>query len=358
MILCLLFFCLLGESMALDNTTGATGNSISSKSIMCYYKGNMMDSSTELISLDPKEIPCECEIIIYSRFSINQLSVIDVDKTFLKLVTDLNKPVIVTLSREGFYTDWGIILGPDGNAKDAKVLCDFAKENKIAGYLLEGLTPECLYRPFNDKIAQYIIPYIKQLSECSCPGFIIGVAVDAHGSSIKNPCMYNFAAMNDFVTFYEIKTYLLNGCDPSIYNGITPITKFDHGAKYLYGMEEVASILKESKICLTKIVYDIEMYPVDPASETFTSYSQVCKGEFNCSSWCIQTTNNFFDKGKFALEQDSGIIVKFVDLDDIKNECACSSSFIGFKNIIAGFRGGSQITCAKYDVQSTPNSIK
>ncbi|CAI6363098.1 unnamed protein product [Macrosiphum euphorbiae] len=227
--------------MAADNTSAATGNSISSTSIMCYFQGNMMDSSTELISLDPKEIPCECEIIIYSRFSINKLSVIDVDKTFLKSVTDLNKPVVVTITREDAYNDWGVTLGPDGNAKEVKVLCDFAKATKIAGYLLEGLTPECLYRPFNDKVAQYIIPYIKQLSEC-CPGIIIGVAVDAHGSSIKNPCMFNFEAMNDFVTFYEITTYLLNRCKPSLYNGVTPITKVEHGAKYLYGMVTIFNV--------------------------------------------------------------------------------------------------------------------
>lgn len=67
--------------------SAATGNSISSTSIMCYFQGNMMDSSTELISLDPKEIPCECEIIIYSRFSINKLSVIDVDKSKLFFFT-------------------------------------------------------------------------------------------------------------------------------------------------------------------------------------------------------------------------------------------------------------------------------
>jgi len=55
-------------------------------------------------------------------------------------VTDLNKPVIVALSRDS-YADWAEILGPHGNEKDVKVLCDFAKENKIAGYLIEGLTP-------------------------------------------------------------------------------------------------------------------------------------------------------------------------------------------------------------------------
>jgi len=59
-------------------------------------------------------------------------------------VTDLNKPVILTLSRELYYSDWGLILGPDGNSKDVKVLCDFAKENKIAGYLIEVIASSCV----------------------------------------------------------------------------------------------------------------------------------------------------------------------------------------------------------------------
>jgi len=41
----------------------------------------------------------------------------------------------------------------------------------------------------------------------------------------------------------------------------------------------VASFLKESKISLTKIAYDIEMYPTDPAATTYTSYSQVGIGD-------------------------------------------------------------------------------
>jgi len=37
----------------------------------------------------------------------------------------------------------------------------------------------------------------------------------------------------------------------------------------------VASFLKESKICPTKITYDIEMYPVDPTATSYTSYAEV-----------------------------------------------------------------------------------
>jgi len=63
-------------------------------------------------------------------------------------------------------------------------------------------------------------------------------------------------------------------------------------------------------------------------------------------------------QGKFAFEQGSGIIVKILDLDDCNNDCLCSTNFIGFKNIIAGFQGGSQTPCKKFDVQSTKYLIQ
>jgi len=47
-----------------------------------------------------------------------------------------------------------------------------------------------------------------------------------------------------------------------------------------------------------------------------------------------------------------------LDLDDINNDCGCASAFIGFKNIIAGFHGGAQIPCSKFDVQSYEYSVK
>lgn len=61
----------------------ATGNECIPKSIMCYYEGNMMESSTELVDVEPKEIPCECEILIYSRFSIDIMSNVDVDFLYI-----------------------------------------------------------------------------------------------------------------------------------------------------------------------------------------------------------------------------------------------------------------------------------
>jgi len=53
---------------------------------MCYFQGNSMDSSSGLVNLEPKNIPCECEVIIYSRFSIDQTSKINVDYGKLILV--------------------------------------------------------------------------------------------------------------------------------------------------------------------------------------------------------------------------------------------------------------------------------
>ncbi|XP_060852996.1 uncharacterized protein LOC132930904 [Rhopalosiphum padi] len=356
MILYLLFSYLLGESMAANETMSVGGTDFSKK-VMCYIKGNLMESSTDLANLEAKNIPCECEVIMYSRFSINEFSIINIDEALLKSVTDLNKPVILTISREQLYLDWIKILKPDGNAKDTKVLCDFALKHNVQGYILNSITPQCIFRSFNENVGKYIIPYIKQLKQCG-PDLIIGVTVEAIPSSIKNPCMYNFEELNDLVDFYEVQTFKLNECVPNLYNGRTPITKSEHGANYLYGMEEVALYLKESKICLTKLTYNIEMYPVYNDQTSYTSYKKVCKGEFDCSTYCVQTTKNFYDKGKFLHDQNSGIIVMILDLDDINNDCDCTSAFIGFKNIIAGFTGGSHIPCAKFDIQSIEYSIK
>ncbi|KAL4090889.1 hypothetical protein QTP88_025648 [Uroleucon formosanum] len=345
MILCLLFFCLFVGSTI--TTTDATGNECITKSVMCYYNGHMSKLNSEIVDLDPKDIPCECELLIYTRFSINAISKVDVDLEFLKSVTALNKPVLLTLARDNGYSDWGQVLGPDGHTKEVDVLCDFALKNNIAGYLIEGLSPKCINYQFQPNIVNYIIPYIKQLSKCK-PDFIIGVSVDPRGSSLKNPCV-----LNDLVTFYEIQTYSLNKCDPTLYNGMTPTKMSKHGAEYLFGMEEVALFIKNSQISPTKIVYDMELEPRDIEATMPSTYSQVCNGLFNTTEWCIPNTKNLYDKGKFALEQGTGIIVKTIDFDDVKNACGCDSTFIGFKNIIAGFRGGSQTPCEKFDVQSS-----
>ncbi|XP_022160811.1 uncharacterized protein LOC111026927 [Myzus persicae] len=325
---------------------------------MCYYSGNIYDSASEYIDMKAEYLPSECEVIIYSEFIITDSSSIEYcNEDLLKSATDLNKPVVVMLRRSYRYTDWGTILSPDGNANDTKVLCDFAIKNHVAGFIVTGLTPRPYYKPVNIKVGEYIIPYLKQL-KCS-PDFIIGVAVDGNATYIKNSSIYNFAVMNDLVTFYEIQTIELNECNPKIYNGLTPITKVEHGANYMYGMEEVVSFLKESKISLTKMTFDIEIKPISKNGLYFTSYATVCHGDFNSSFSCVQTTKNLFDKGKFALKQNSGIIIKVMDYDDIKNDCDCSSKFAGLKNIIAGFRGESQnIPCAKFDVQSTKYEFK
>lgn len=47
-----------------------------------------------------------------------------------------------------------------------------------------------------------------------------------------------------------------------------------------------------------------------------------------------------------------------LDLDDINNDCECNTKFNGFKNIIAGFTGGTCTPCPKFDVQSNHYPIE
>ncbi|XP_025192688.1 uncharacterized protein LOC112592753 [Melanaphis sacchari] len=141
MILYFLLFYLLNESVASSCSNQSTSSNFS-KQVMCYFKGHMDESDITLLDLDPKKIPSECEVIIYTRFQINELSRLDVDEELLKNVTDTNKPVIVRLFRTNWYDDWSTVLSSNGNSKDAKILCDFAKKNKIKGYLIKSIAPQ------------------------------------------------------------------------------------------------------------------------------------------------------------------------------------------------------------------------
>ncbi|XP_025194922.1 uncharacterized protein LOC112594380 [Melanaphis sacchari] len=356
MILYFLFFYLLGESVASSCSNQSTSSNFSNK-VMCYFKGHMDEIDITLIDLDPKKLPSECEVIIYSRFKINELSIIDVDEELLKNVTDTNKPVIVRLFRTNFYDDWSKVLSSNGNSKEAKILCDFAKKNKIKGYLIKSIAPHETtgYFAFNENIGKYIIPYIKQLKECN---LIIGVTINTAPSLIQNLCVYNYDELNGIVDFYEVDTYFMNKCNPNLYNGRTPITKSEHGPNYLYGMEEVASYIKKSKISQDKLAFAVELYPANNNSTYFSSYTQVCTGQFDNSSWCVQTSRNLYDKGKFVRKLNGGILIEYLEFDDINNDCGCNSTFNGFKNIIGGFKSGQLSPCQNFDVQSTSYTLK
>ncbi|CAH1735939.1 unnamed protein product [Aphis gossypii] len=349
-ILFFLFFYFCGEPIAANNPTGA-GDCDYSKKVMCHIKGNMQASSPDLVNLEPKDIPPECEVIVYGRARIDENSVLKVDEEYLKSLTELNKPVIVTLSRGNLFSGWVKVLTPDGNTKETNMLCEFAKKHKIQGYILKSLTPQPNEK-YNEDVGKYIISYLKQLN--CCPDLIIGVAVDPHFLSVlTNERLLNFCEMNDLVTFYYIQTFRLNYCDPKLYNGLTPIGKSNPNApKNLFIMEDVVTYLKESKIDFTKVSFVVDIIPDDINAKVFSSYSQVCKGKFDCSTWCVQTTKNLYDKGKYVKDLQCGIMVMILDLDDIQNDCECDSPFFGFKNVIAGFTGGSHTPCQKFDVQS------
>lgn len=46
----------------------------------------------------------------------------------------------------------------------------------------------------------------------------------------------DFTSLNNVVDFYEIMTYLVNHCEPDLYNGDTPIVAVEHGPDYQYGL--------------------------------------------------------------------------------------------------------------------------
>lgn len=56
-------------------------------------------------------------------------------------------------------------------------------------------------------------------------------------------------------------------------------------------------------------------------------------------------------KAKFVKNEKCGVIVKWINLDDTKDACGCGP-FIGFNNIVAGYKGGNIIPCEKFDIQA------
>lgn len=64
----------------IDNDFFYDSGSNFSESVMCEFRGNLKEFNSISANLDPKSIPIECEVIIYSTFTINASSFIDVDE--------------------------------------------------------------------------------------------------------------------------------------------------------------------------------------------------------------------------------------------------------------------------------------
>ncbi|KAE9521536.1 hypothetical protein AGLY_018062 [Aphis glycines] len=352
MIFYLLLFCLLSNSMFLSVSSESTKdcpidppNFNISKKIICYYQGNLDQFLPDVQHLDPRNLPDECDAICYASIEINKESVINVDGNnlnskyvlaILDSVTALNKPVIVSVERREYYSGWSAVLTKDGNAEDTQVLCDFAKQHNITGYELFTYVPSD-DEDVDKNITINMIPYIKQLKKM-CPFLIISLLIPAIPECLSNKDLYNFKELNKVVTFYSIGTSELNECDPELYNGETPITKSAPGINYLYGLEEVIENLKNTEICFNKLSLEIPIMPTEIVNNTYPPYSQMCsEGKFDNSTWCVQNSQNYYDKGQFFRNQSIGVKVIGMDWDDYLNSCKCQSAFNGFYNVLAGY---------------------
>ncbi|CAH1735941.1 unnamed protein product [Aphis gossypii] len=331
-----------------------------SKSVVCFYNGLRSNCDPSYDDLDPNMIPDGCNYILFIRFSINQSSLIYVNDELLKKTLRLNIPIILPVTREENYSGWTALLSEDGNENDAKVLCDFAKTNNIKGYIFYNTAPGC-NEATNKNIAKYIIPYLQQIKKFCPPGFIIGLGISVDPNTLKNTDIYNFEALNDVVTYYELDTMELNKCNPKLYNGVTPITTNASDGNSLRGLEDVVIDVKETAICFEKLVFSIPVFTVNNTDDSYPAYTKMCEGKTDKESInnsCIQTSQNYYDKGKYLQALPAGITVSGLDWDDYGNTCKCKSAFNGFYNILAGYRSGSVIPCAMFDVQSTVYPIK
>ncbi|KAF0716308.1 Uncharacterized protein FWK35_00031215, partial [Aphis craccivora] len=341
------------------STPGYAGTNDMSKSIICEYVGDMKIYADIFDDLDPKSIPKVCDFVEFYSFSVNQSSGVWVKQELLDKVKALRKQIIMNFNRYEGYMGWTLILGPNGNENETKLLCDFAKNNSIKGFTIYNFIPsERLGEAINRNIGKYIIPYLKQMKEFCPPNFIIGLHVSVVPKILNNAIIYNFEELNDVVTFYLLDTYSLNTCNPKLYNGVTPITKSNPGENYLYGLEEVVSNLKKTKISFKKLVFRIPVGPRNSTDGSNPPQKMVCKGNFDNSSMCVQTSRNYYDKGEYFHDIQAGIQVSGLDFDDYGNTCQCRSAFNGLYNIYAGYTNSTVIPCKKFDVQSTVYRIK
>ncbi|VVC40450.1 Hypothetical protein CINCED_3A007326 [Cinara cedri] len=313
---------------------------------MCHYKGYMNNLNPAIPFLDPTNIPPECDIIVYNSLTINSSSKLRIHSNILNKLMCLNKTLLVAIKRDTDYEGWSDILTSDGNSVEAKRLCDFASMYNIKGFIIKELAPTTYSQSLNINIGEFVLPYLKQL-KC-CDSFIIGVNIEAYAPFVKNPCVYNFEEMNKLVNFYDINTYDLNDCNPQQYNGRTPLLQSPHGACYMLGMQEVTTFLKASKINYDMIYYTLELGPINIECNSYVSYNQVCLGSYNINTWCIQTTKDYYAKGQYISNEKCGLSIKWIELDDILNNCKCIP-FIGFQNAVAGYLGKSEIPCTNFN---------
>lgn len=328
------------------------GIDIKTKPVMCQYKGpgenGFKDSC--LPDLKPDSLPCECDIIVFSDFTINNMSCITCDLNVLKSLTSI-KPVILELNRENGYNEWLHVLKPENFDKDVLALMYFAIENNVQGYNIKSLFPVAETDLLNADVAKNIIPYIQQLK--TIENFIIGINIDVHESTLTNPSVFDFVKLNDIVDYYEMDTFGLNTCNNKLYNGLTPLHNINNGSSCLISMEEATNNIKTTECNLEMLYYIVELHPVMTGDKRqFFSYNEVCTGT-NFDAWCIENTNELFEKGKYVKEQKSGINVKYLNLDNTEDVCGCGT-FVGLKNICAGFNGQPQQPCPKFDVQCAP----
>ncbi|XP_025406091.1 uncharacterized protein LOC112680269 [Sipha flava] len=156
---------------------------------MCKFKGNMDLAYPGVLKLDPKDIPCECDLIIYTRFSIDLKSRLNIDKELIQQVVALKKPVILELNHETRSAHWGSLLKPSKQYKETKVLRDFASANNISGFLIAELfvDDDNTFLQFNPNVGPNLPCYISQLKGDS--NLIIGLGIPPYGILIKNTCV-------------------------------------------------------------------------------------------------------------------------------------------------------------------------
>lgn len=57
-------------------------------------------------------------------------------------------------------------------------------------------------------------------------------------------------------------------------------------------------------------------------------------------------------QAKFIKDNNYGIVVMYLEFDDITMACGCECPYIGFINIVAGYENKQQVPCQKFDMKN------
>lgn len=338
----------------------------------CMYAGDY-DKYSYFCPSEPMSlnlIPNECTSFVYEAISYHDGLIFNPLYENYITVSNLaqSKPLFIYFGYQSPKAWLETFTCTDFTA-DAENMKIFLQQIKVKGLILKNLNYdyndhldfhfECT---FYDKLKSYIST-MKNIN----PDLEIGLQVNANNMIYyKNyptsPDWFNFVVLNDVVQYYIINFDKFNPCNELFKGGIVPMNNVK---QYTHSLKSFASALNASTIAKDKIYLEFVGNPIinDTTTEDLPTccitYQKYCEADHYNTFWCADTSDSFYEKGKFAKEiQAQGFVTKYIDAIDPSGKCDCDNKnkFITFSMMRRGFLGIDPITdCIKLN---KCNSIK